>query len=239
MFKPEEAVGDVVTRFPGAANVFRAYGVDFCCGGHRSIAEAAKEQGISVNELVVKINEQYAEAKDRAQQDVDWSVQSLNDLVDHIVNEHHAYLHTTLPVMSELVTKILGVHGARHPELATVHRLFHELKTDLEQHLIEEETRIFPRVIAWSHAVANETSRAADPVDLDALVRDLQTLEADHDRTGALLKQLRQVTDGYSVPADGCGTYHYVFQKLEEIEGKTFLHMHLENNVLFPRLRAK
>ncbi|WP_029423078.1 iron-sulfur cluster repair di-iron protein [Alicyclobacillus macrosporangiidus] len=240
MFKPEDTVGDVVTRFPGAANVFRAYGVDFCCGGHRPLAEAAKEQGISVEELAAEINRQYAEAKERAQQDVDWSVQPLHDLVDHIVNEHHAYLHTTLPMMSELVTKILRVHGTHHPELAKVHRLFHELKAEFEQHLIEEETNLFPRVIAWSRAVEGETSdEAAERVDLDALVRDLEALEADHDRTGTLLKELREVTDGYSVPADGCGTYHYVFQKLEEIEGITFLHVHLENNVLFPRLRAK
>ncbi|MCL6517279.1 iron-sulfur cluster repair di-iron protein [Alicyclobacillus sp.] len=257
MFQPEDRVGDVVTRFPGAADVFRAHGIDFCCGGQRSVLDAASQQGVPVQPLLDELNQRYTEARARSEQEVDWSQQPISDLVDHIVNHHHAYLHTTLPVMGELVTKILRVHGQHHPELAQVHRLFHELKTDLEQHLIEEETRIFPRVTAWAkraesaagselaqttspHAStpAQGSEQTSEPVDLDALVRDLEELESDHDRAGDLLKELRRVTGDYAVPEDGCGTYHYVFQKLEEIEGKTFLHVHLENNVLFPRLRA-
>lgn len=229
-FHPQDTLGDIVARFPGAADLFIDNQIDFCCGGKRTLAQAAAERGIDVDALIRELEARYRQANAAASSDTDWRRAPVAELLDHIVNTHHAYLNTTLRPLGELVTTVLRVHGARHPELAQVHRLFHELKTDLEQHLIQEETQVFPRIHAW---VAGESTE--DP---GTIAQAMAELEADHDRAGDLLKAIRTATTDYALPEDACATYQYVFDKLQELERNTYLHVHLENNVLFPKLTA-
>lgn len=228
-FLVTDRIGEIVTRFPKAADVFKDYRVDFCCGGDRPVQEALQEQGLKEDEVLGKINALYEELKDQKIEDKDWTKESAARLIEHVVNTHHAYLNAELPRISELTTKILRVHGANHPEIATVHRLFHQLKLELEQHLIKEEEIEFPLI--------KEYEENPSPERLQKLLQAIEKLGEEHEGAGALLKELRTVTKDYALPEDACNTYRLTYQKLEELENDTFQHVHLENNILFSRLK--
>jgi regulator of cell morphogenesis and NO signaling len=136
-FTSEHKIGDIVAFFPGASNVFKAYGIDFCCGGGRPLADALEKQKLESNEVLLKLNAAYQAATESGQKDIDWTAATYSQLIDRVVNKHHAYLVQELPVLSDFVTKILRVHGPSHPELVRVHSLFHQFKMELEQHMIK------------------------------------------------------------------------------------------------------
>lgn len=227
-FTAQQKVGEIVAQFPKAADIFKEYKIDFCCGGDRQLSEAIKEQNLNQEEILAKINSLYQEMKDQVRTEVDWTKESLSRLIDYVVNRHHAYLQVELPKISELTTKILRVHGAHHPELAKVHKLFHNLKTELEQHLIKEEEIEFPLIKDYEQNPSEEKRKA--------LIQAIQELEEEHEGAGTILKELRKITKDYSVPEDGCNSYRLTYNKLQELESDTFAHIHLENNILFPRL---
>lgn len=121
-FTGSETVGDIVAAFPGASNLMKEYKIDFCCGGNRPLSEALRQKGIDEKTFLEKLNQLHQQALQKQQQNVDWRKAPLGDLIDHIVQNHHAYLLKELPLLSEFVTKIFRVHGAAHPELAQLHR---------------------------------------------------------------------------------------------------------------------
>lgn len=228
-FDQHDKIGDIVTVFPGASNVFKQYGIDFCCGGGRPIGQAVSEKRLDVTKLLKELNEAYAETNRNLSEDRDWRNAPMSELIEHIVWKHHAYLQKELPIISEFVTKILRVHGAHHGEvLSVLHRLFHSLKTELEQHLIAEETILFPLLCEYEKHPNAETlakSKAA-----------IAGLESEHSVAGDILKDMRTITKDYTLPEDACRTYTLAFQKLEAMESDLFEHIHLENNILFPRV---
>lgn len=230
MFSVDTKLGDVVKTFPGAGAILKGYKVDYCCGGERTVKEALTDAEIGPDQLVTELNSAYATMQEEQKEQVDWEAEPLDKFVSYIINTHHAYLQKTLPILSELTTKILRVHGANHSDvLSPVHRVFHLFKMDLEQHMITEETKVFPLISTYAET--------GDEAVLAKALANIEALEAEHAEAGDLLKQMRELTSDYSVPEDACGTYAYTFQKLEEVEGDMFTHVHLENNVLFPRLQ--
>lgn len=230
-FTATQRIGDIVARFPAAADIFKMYRIDFCCGGDRPLREALQEQQLDETEVINHLNERYEAFKNQERVEMDWTKESPSKLIDHVVNTHHAYLQTELPSISELSTKILRVHGAHHPELATVHRLFHNLKMELEQHLIKEEEIEFPLIKEWEKNPSEER--------LNNILKIVSELEDEHVGAGDILKELRRITQDYTVPEDGCNTFRLTYQKLEALENDTFQHIHLENNILFESLKAK
>lgn len=227
-FHSSQKIGEIVTKFPKAADILKEYRIDFCCGGDRPLLTAIKEQALSEPEILEKINSLYEEFKNVKTEDRNWVEAPFGELIDHIVNTHHAYLGVELPRLSELTTKILRVHGEHHPELGQVYRLFHSLKMELEQHLIKEETIQYPAIKQYEKNKSEEALNKA--VDIT------RELENEHTGAGDILKELRKVTNDYAVPEDGCNTYRLTYVKLQELEEDTFQHIHLENNILFPRL---
>lgn len=227
-FHSSQKIGEIVTKFPKAADVLKEYKIDFCCGGDRKLETAIKEQGLSESEVLDKINRLYEEFKNVETGERNWEEAPLGELVDHIVNTHHAYLWAELPRISEFTAKILRVHGEHHPELSQVYRLFHKLKMELEEHLIKEETSQYPAI--------KEYEKSRTEASLEKAINLNKELEDEHTGAGDILKELRKVTNDYEVPADGCNTYRLTYAKLEELESDTFQHIHLENNILFPRL---
>ncbi|MFS8513495.1 MAG: iron-sulfur cluster repair di-iron protein [Planifilum fulgidum] len=227
-FTGSETVGEVVAAFPGASNLMKKYKIDFCCGGSRPLSEALRQKGIDEKKFLEELNRLHQQALEKQQQNVDWRNAPLCDLIDHIVQKHHAYLLEELPLLSQFVTKIFRVHGAAHPELAQLHRLFHQMKTDLEQHLVEEEEKVFPLIKEAERAGTREAFQKASET--------LAKLEDDHSAAGELLREMREITDDYRLPEGACRTYTLTFRKLEELEADMFQHIHLENNVLFPRV---
>ncbi len=231
-FTSRDKIGDIVSKFPGAADIFKANKIDFCCGGDRQLKLAIQEGNLDETQVLNDLNKKYKLSKNMTEKvDIDWQNSSLSELIDYIVNKHHAYLQENLPRVSELSNTILRVHGVNHQELSKVHKLFHSLKMELKQHLIKEEEILFPIIKKY------EEDPSAKQLDKAFTV--INELEDEHEGAGDILKELREVSKDYVVPDDGCNTYQLTYQLLEELESDLFQHIHLENNILFPRLEKQ
>jgi regulator of cell morphogenesis and NO signaling len=226
-FDTAQSIGDIVSAMPMASEVFRKYNIDFCCGGHRPLADAIKEQGLNESEVLKSLDEAYEETKKLSNQ-TDFRSMSNSELIDYVVNKHHAFLNKNLPIISELATTILRVHGPHHSELFDVHKHFHSLKAELEQHLIKEETLLFPMIKEYEKNPSDEL--------LEKVKKVTKETEDEHESAGGILKELRKVTKEYAIPDDVCGTFEKTYEMLQEVEADLFQHIHLENNILFRRL---
>ncbi len=232
-FTVTQAVGKIVAEFPQAAEIFKKYKIDFCCGGDKQLAVAAKELNLDEKSVLEELNQVYTlmAKQDNWSEEVDWRQQSLSQLVNHIINKHHLYLQQEMPLISEFITKILRVHGANHSELSKIHNLFHVLKLELDQHLIKEEEILFPLIKEYEK---NPSSQL-----LANVQKQIDTIENEHEQAGDIIKELRQITNDYTLPADACTSYRLAYQKLEEMESDLFQHIHLENNILHPRIQSR
>jgi regulator of cell morphogenesis and NO signaling len=231
-FSSSEKIGDIVARFPGAGKIFTDLGIDFCCGGFRPLSEAIKEQGLDEKVVLGRLEESYQKTMGDELEYIDWREAPATKLIDHILNTHHVFMHRELPQLSDLTTTILRVHGASHGEVLTrVHRLFHNLKMEIDQHLIKEEETVFPLI--------KDYLDIPKPSQLNRIVKLNGELMKEHDGAGDVLKELRDITSQYTVPDDGCTTYMKTFEKLEDLESNLFQHIHLENNVLFPQFEGQ
>jgi regulator of cell morphogenesis and NO signaling len=229
-FNSAQKIGEIVTLLPKASEIFKEYHIDFCCGGHRPLIEAIKEQNLEEAVILDRLEEAY-EDRIKYSDEIDFRKLSSGELIDYIVNTHHSYVLRALPEISELAGKILKVHGVNHKELFKVHKLFHNLKTDLEQHLIKEEEILFPLI--------KEYELEPTEARLIQINDTLNETEEEHDAAGDILKELRKITNDYIVPDGGCNTYIKTFDQLKEFEADLFQHIHLENNILFKRLTIK
>jgi regulator of cell morphogenesis and NO signaling len=225
-FTSEAMVRDIVLQFPKAADYFKAKRIDFCCGGAKPLAEAAAEKGLDPEAMIQDLNK-LQEEHPVLEEDTAWNEASSEELVNYIVNKHHRYLREELPLISQNVTKVFRVHGEDSPHLGEMHRLFNLLREDLLQHTAKEEESEFPKMLAYTQ---NPTEEG-----LSELRGLLHNLEAEHDGAGEILRELRRVTNDYTPPAHACTTYRLTYARLEELEGMTFEHVHLENNNLFLR----
>ena len=216
----DRTLGDLVAERPARARVLERAGIDYCCHGQRTLAEAASEAGLDPQAVAAAL----AVVTDPSGADVD----RLDPvaLVEHILATHHAYLHEELPLLDALAAKVRDVHGERHPELAEVARITREIRLDLEPHLAKEEAVLFPAI--------REAAGGRSEFPFGSLGNPIRVLLAEHDRAGELLEELRAATSGYVVPADGCASYASLYERLAHLESDTHRHVHLENNVLFP-----
>ena len=225
-FNSSQTIGMIASAMPKAGEIFKEYRIDFCCGGNRPLIDAIKAQGLDEKEIMERLEKAYEESHISSAGQKDFEKMTLTSLIEHIVNTHHAYLNTELPEISRYVNTILKVHGKAHGDvLFKVHKLFHSLKADLEQHLIKEEQILFPMIKEYEKAPSEEAVKQIAGV--------ITELESEHEGAGDILKKLREITEDYRIPEDVCGTYSMTFQKLEELEGDLFQHIHLENNILF------
>nr|WP_304213173.1 iron-sulfur cluster repair di-iron protein [Fredinandcohnia onubensis] len=229
-FTEQHIIGEIVTEFPKAGDLFKKLRIDFCCGGNRPLIDAIEERNLSKDEVLTKLNDLYQDMKELNEKTVDWKAASYSELIDHIVNKHHRYLIEELPQLSPYVTKVLRVHGGNHPHLARVHSLFNQLKVELEQHTIKEEADSFPLIVKFEKEPTAENH--------ELVKRHVIELEDDHDEAGNIIKEIRDITNDFQPPIGACGTYRLVYQRLEALEADLFQHIHLENNILFPRAAA-
>jgi regulator of cell morphogenesis and NO signaling len=219
----EMTLGEVVTAHPGLARELERRGLDYCCGGNRTVLDACRSAGLDPATVVAELT-----AAGGAGGPEEWATMGLHDLVDHVEDTHHRFLWDELPRLAALLDKITNVHGARHPELADARAIFAELRSDLEPHLQKEERVLFPMIRELATATALPTFHCGserNPISM---------MMMEHDRAGEILERLRAVTGGYAVPADGCASYQACYAGLAEVEADTHLHVHKENNLLFP-----
>lgn len=227
-FQLTDDLGHIVEVFPGAGDYFMGLHIDYCCGGDRSLETGILAEKLDANTVLEGLNRAYSAFLARKEVYTDWAKEDRSRLIEHIVNNHHQFLRRELPKLSELLFKILGVHGSHHPELFEVHKTFNLLRLELEAHLVKEEIELFPAIKAYE-AAGTSSDRAA----FKAMVTGL---EDEHTAAGDLIKGLRELTDHYSLPEDACPTFALTYDKLRALEKDTFEHIHLENNILFKYL---
>jgi regulator of cell morphogenesis and NO signaling len=223
---PDMTLAEIVTRDPGTTRLLEAHRLDYCCGGNETLGDACTAAGA---DLALVLAELTGRPPGPA---ADWSHLGPGALVDHIETTHHAYLHRELPRLAALADKVAHVHRSRHPELGEVAALVSELSADLGPHLAEEERVLFPMIRELA-AATEVRALACGP-----LVSAIRVMLTEHDQAGELLARLRGVTHDYAVPADGCASYAALYVGLHELEVDTHLHVHKENNVLFPAVLA-
>jgi regulator of cell morphogenesis and NO signaling len=230
-FKASEKIGDIVARFPKAAEVFKIYNIDFCCGGDRPLSQAIVEQKLNQKEILERLEEQYETLRSMELEDVDFRKRSMTELIDHILNTHHVFVKTELPRISDLITKILRVHSVEHGQtLSQVHKLFGSLRMEMEQHLIKEEEILFPKIKEYEQNPSDQL--------LAEIISVMEETENEHDGAGDLIKSLRTVTNDFNAPGNSCASFVLTYKRLEEFESDLFQHIHLENNILFPKIKA-
>jgi len=222
-------VRELVVELPNAARVFEKLGIDYCCGGHKSLDEACAEAGLGVDEVARSLAEAgtYTTASSR-----DWNTAPLGELVDHIVHHHHTYVKSESPRLQARLTKVVGVHGANHPELSRMQAAFGELAAELAVHLMKEEQILFPYLKQMG------TGAGCGPSCFGTVKNPIRVMMMEHDGAGEKLRQMRQATNNYTLPGDACSSYVALFQALQEFEQDLHQHIHLENNILFPRAMA-
>lgn len=226
------SLASLVTQRPDLAPHLNALGLDFCCGGQRRLIDAIDESGLDLAETIDALQAIVASPSSPTDDSINWPDFTMVEMVDHLESTHHAYLRDALVRLDALAEKVAGVHGERHPELSQVLATFRVLRADLEPHLSNEEQVLFPLIrelAGGAQARGGESGTVADPI---------AVLAGEHDRAGALLARLRSLTDAYTVPDDGCVSYQLLYSGLAELEADTHLHVHKENNLLFPQAIA-
>jgi regulator of cell morphogenesis and NO signaling len=232
-FQMNDTVGAIVRDYPALSRLFEQANVDYCCGGKKTLAEACQQRGIDPQTFLAQLEDStLSETVSQANLQINFTALSLSELVDHIERIHHAYLHTELPRLEQLVTKVAAVHGAQEPQLVQIKDIFLSLSTELASHLIKEEQVLFPMIRLL------EGNEDLPMFHCGTIAHPVHRMEFEHDEAGAALAQLRQLTHHYTPPAWACNTYRALFDGLATFEQDMHQHVHKENNLLFPRAIA-
>jgi regulator of cell morphogenesis and NO signaling len=218
-------VAEIASTLPSSVRVFQRHGIDFCCGGKMPLALACKEQGVPLAEIVDAIE---ASAHTDVADPRDWNSEPLAALIDHIIATYHDPLREELPRLDSMAIKVSRVHGMKAPHLTRLAAIVAELSVDLQLHMRKEELVLFP-AIRTLEASAQRDLRLEGPITV---------MEHEHDDAGVLLSELRTITDGYAAPEWACETFRALYHGLSELEAAMHVHVHLENNILFPRALA-
>lgn len=228
-----ETIGELVAKDYRKAQVFKKYGLDFCCGGKKSVKAACEEKGIDADKVERELNAFTDTPAPKTENYDNWG---LGFLGDYIVNKHHSYVVESLPALTEYTTKIARVHGERHPELLEVARHFAAVAAELTSHMPKEERILFPYIKQLEEAKKNGTKM--DRPAFGTIQSPINMMEMEHEAAGNSMEAIRSLTNNYELPADACATYRVAFSKLQEFEDDLFNHIHLENNILFPKAIA-
>lgn len=226
----DKTVAELVTEDYRRAEVFKKFGIDFCCGGKKRLAAACEAKGVDMQALTQQLLAvEQREAPAAGQKFRQWEI---DFLAAYIVNEHHKYVKENIPLLLEFTQKVARVHGERHPETVQVAGLFLETARELEQHMMKEEQVLFPYINSLQ--AAKKSGHFQRPP-FQSAENPIRMMEEEHDHAGNLMKQIRQLTGDFTPPPDACNTYRVAYLKLQEFEEDLHRHIHLENNILFPK----
>ncbi len=224
--QPNQTVGEIVAKDYRTASVFKAYGIDFCCKGGRTLAEACTQKQLDTERLIAEL-EQVSTAAGSGVPDFDsWP---MDLLVDYIEKKHHRYVEARLPEILQYLDKLCKVHGERHPELFEIKEEFSKAAGELAAHMKKEELVLFPyirKMVAEAHPAPPMFGTVQNPIAM---------MVHEHAVEGERFERIAQLTNHYTPPADGCTTYRVAFSMLKEFEEDLHMHIHLENNILFPK----
>jgi regulator of cell morphogenesis and NO signaling len=225
-----KTVRQIAIETPASVRVFESLGIDYCCGGRRPLEEACQLANVPLERAVALLAEC---GRQVTPGDEDWNAAGVGALVEHIVTAHHAFVRSETPRLTALANKVVQAHGERHPELLAIRDHFLALTEELGAHMNKEENVLFPFVTAL--ATAAREGRPAPTACFDSVETPISRMLADHDDAGALLAKIRELAGDFEAPANACPSYKGLYHGLQEFERDLHRHVHLENNILFPR----
>ena len=231
----EKTVRELVLEKPGAARVFERLGIDYCCGGKQTLEDACRSASIPVDKVLdaLEVAPRSAQAIPK---DSDWQTVPLADLISHIKNAHHKYTHEEIARLGPLFEKVCSVHGGHHPELFELRETFQGLAQDLTTHMKKEEMALFPYMERMEESVIQKEPIL--PAPFGTVRNPVSMMEDEHESAGNALRALRASSNSYTAPPDACVSYQTLYKTLAEFEADLHQHIHLENNILFPRAIA-
>ena len=226
----EETLGEIAAKDLRKAQVFKKYGLDFCCGGKKTVKQACADKGLDVTKVEQELQQADKNFTARPLPYNDWN---LDFLSDYIVNTHHSYVKKSLPDIRAYAAKVARVHGNNHPELLAIYKLVEEVYAELSEHLVKEENVLFPFI---KELVASSANKKHLQNNNFALVQNpIRMMEAEHETVGKDLEEIRILSNNYTLPEDACASYSLLYRMLDEFEDDLHTHVHLENNILFPK----
>jgi regulator of cell morphogenesis and NO signaling len=232
MIHSETTVREVALQIPQSTRLFEKLKIDYCCGGNQPLVKACASAGIDVDNVM----EMLAEVSQSTSHDAagfDFQNTSLPELIEHILNTHHVFTKSEMDRLEALVGKVINAHGSNHPELIQMGELFKRLCDDLKPHMFKEEQVLFPYIVAMTQAAGQNQPGPFAP--FGTVNNPVRMMMREHDTAGEILRELRVLTSDYKVPPDGCISYRTLYEALENFEKDLHQHIHLENNILFPK----
>lgn len=225
-----QTVREIALENPASVRVFEKFGIDYCCGGRKPLENACAEKGLAIENVIAILN---AAAPTTSSVAEDWATAPLERLCEHIVSVHHAYVRRELPRLKQLAGKVVARHGKTRVELVQIQGTLGNLDEDLVQHLGKEEGALFPYIVRLERALASGGARPQAHFATVAMPITMMTQE--HDAVGAMTAEMRRLSQDFQLPEGACPTYHAFYDGLREFEQDLHQHIHLENNILFPR----
>ena len=233
----EKTVREFATEIPHATRIFEKFGIDYCCGGGKPLEAACRQANISLDEVLRCLKETEGNLPGAgATPDPDFQNAGLVELIAHILAAHHGYVKHEIPRIKQLLLKVVAVHCADHPELGAVQRTFHALADELLAHMMKEEVVLFPYIEKLELAAG--AGKPAPRAPFGSIRNPVRMMELEHDSAGGALEQLRTLTSAYTPPESACFSYKTLYAALQDFEVDLHQHVHLENNILFPRAIA-
>ena len=225
-------VREIAIEMPGTTRLFEKMGIDYCCGGAKPLREACQAAGVPIEEMLRSL-EQVETSSQAVAGEKDWQIERLASLIAHIHDRHHVFTRDELGRIEPLLAKVCSVYGEKQPELLQIRALFEELMSELLLHMRKEENVLFPFIIAMEDAV--QTGLSIPPSMFGTVRNPVRMMMTEHDGAGDLLRRIRQLSSDFQPPADACVSYQTLYRALHELEQDLHQHIHLENNILFPR----
>jgi regulator of cell morphogenesis and NO signaling len=229
-YSGETKVNEIALSSPGARHILEDAGIDYCCGGGKSLDEACAKAKVPAERLLWRLRQNGEKPSGEESQ---WTNAPLAELTKHIRERHHQYVRDAIPRLRGLLAKIREKHGSKHRELGEIEKLFGDVAREMTSHMQKEEQILFPFIDAMERAANG--SGAVEPPFFQTVKNPIYSMMQEHDNAGELLRQIREQSSGFKAPADACTSYQAAYQGLEEFEKDLHLHVHLENNILFPR----
>ena len=229
-------VKEFATQIPNATRTFEKLGIDYCCGGSKSLSDACVHAHVPVEDVLRALEQDSSYRQTPGAIVPDFAVARLGDLIEHILTTHHVYVKQELPRLHHLLNKVVSVHGKTHPELGKIQQTFQAMSAELASHMMKEEHVLFPHIVALENAVSNGRPKPR-PV-FGSVSNPVHMMELEHDSAGAALKAICTLSANYTPPDDACFSYRTLYTALKEFETDLHQHVHLENNILFPRAIA-
>jgi regulator of cell morphogenesis and NO signaling len=224
-----KTVREFALENPAATRIFEQLGIDYCCGGEKPLDEACAAANLDLDQVLAKLDQPNQQTNTIS----DWQEKPLGELISHITATHHAFVRSEAPRILALLDKVCSKHGSNHAELHQAREVFEALAEELGSHLMKEESILFPYIAGLESSVA--TGGDVPHSCFGTVQNPIRMMMFEHDNAGGALRQLRQLTGDYAVPADACVSYRTLYEAMKGLEADLHQHIHLENNILFPR----